>query len=223
MKHRIVGLLGLSAMLAFTAQAQSSTVYTGSIGSSAGTIAGTEAWATGSSISWTVSQNLNGSWLYSYDFNVASKDISHFIIETCPNFDASDILIFSDPSNELGVPAFGTYTSTSNGGSNPGLPGSIYGFKIDTAADASALSLGFSFTTNYAPAWQDVYLKDGKQGGDNVYAFNSGFNLADPTDLASNGSFDGHILAPGCNLSVPEPSAALLALLGAVGFFRRRR
>lgn len=222
MKHRIVGLLGLSAMLAFTAQAQSSTIYTGFIGTSDGTIAGTEAWATGSSISWTVSQNLNGSWLYSYDFNVASKDISHFIIETCPNFDASDILIFSDPSDELGAPVFGTFTSTSNGSSNPGLPGSIYGFKIDTDADASALSLGFSFTSNHAPAWKDVYLKDGKQGGDNVYAFNSGFNLTDPVALPSNGSLNGHILAPGCDV-IPEPTSALLAMLGALGFLRRRR
>ncbi len=171
-------------------------------------------------ISWTITNNGNGTWTYQYDFTrlngnrVRQPGVSHIILELSPNFTEDDLL---STGNTIKTTTFGTF---SGGPSNPGWPGgSISGVKFDNTSDP----IGIVFTTNREPMWGSFYVK----GGSSSYAFNADFNAAVANKLDyfnpavdSNGNPLRMILVPD---TIPTPGALVALGLGGLVASRRRR
>ncbi len=198
--------------------------YSGALSSSSG-LYGAEDWTSGASISWTVEQ-IGSQWSYTYEINVANKDVSHFIIELSDGAVKSDFwdVSLNDVTYELEHEDFDTYNSSGQGNSNPGIPDDIYGMKIEPDVEEEYF-LKFSFTTYRQPVWADFYAKDGKTSGNDVYMYNVGFGDPDSdpdmdTNPAAHNSVDFHILAPD---DVPEPATLALIGLGGIGMLLRKR
>ena len=154
-------------------------------------------WAeNGFEIQWSISEGGLG---YIYTYTLTSDGStplvggpSHLILEVSQ--DAPNAL-YRVGDTYLTPQIWGTAPS------NPGIPGDVYGIKLDFGATT------YSFTSTQAPMWGDFYSKDGIAGdfGQN-YAYNSGFGTV-PTS-----PFSGWIRVPDTT-TVPEPGTALL--LGA--------
>jgi hypothetical protein len=180
----------------------------------------------GFKISWTVTDTHtttsggNEIWSYSYTISDASGNglvggLSHWIMSVSSTFTSADIWNVQGNTNQEGGPT--TYTSTSDGNSNPNLPGPIFGIKFGGTADPATTS----FYSDRAPTWGDFYAKDGTAGtqGQTVdTAWNSGFGTT-PTN-----PFQMWISRPDTTSgvtdlgTVPEPSTMALAALGGLGF-----
>jgi hypothetical protein len=181
------------------------------------------------SLSWDVSWT-GSTWHYSYTFSTPQQGgLSHMIIEVSPN-----VTSLSQFSNLSGGTSYelNDFDATSNGNSNPGMPGTIHGIKLN-AAGQTLLTL--SFDINRAPVFGDFYAKDGNAGGGTNYAYNTGFLAADPslnlanypTNPATNDVFfQGHFLVPDSQggPSVPEPATIVMLASGVpVGLLALRR
>lgn len=124
-------------------------------------LAGTGAWADPGNSSpvtlhWIVTQNPDSTWHYEYTLATPLGGVSHAIIEV------SEGLALEDLTNFSGSPELADYTATSNGNSNPNLPGTIHGLKFDGGGDTN---FSISFDTWRPPVWGDFYAKDGVAGG----------------------------------------------------------
>lgn len=127
---------------------------------------------------------------YTYRLHVPQKGLSHWILELCPSLTLSDLTIIGATNVQLAV--FGP------GPSNPGMPTSYYGIKFDDGYGTGDLIL--TIITDRLPVQGNFYAKDGKNRGNDVYAFN-----CDP------------ILVPGCE-RIPEPTGFVLTMAG-LGLF----
>ena len=222
-------LLPCCAWLAAGSSVNAGIIFTGSISNADGNLIGNSAWKTGSSLSWEVSyDSTTQNWTYDYQLDVGSKAVSHVVLGLCPTLEDYNFSSITGSNN--GSSTFGTFTTTGQGASNPGLPADIDGLKIDTSLDPKSLS--FKLVTSASPSWGDFYAKGGKDKGENVYMFNSGFVANNPNAPAMDGSVDGHILVPSCILDpdpiltpIPEPSSVLglAGLLIFGGLASRRR
>ncbi len=208
-------------------------------------------------------------WTYEYTFKVAndSKDISHFIVETSDSFTRSNIingvyegatLNDSDEFNTSGLipygdgsgqPNYEIKTLAENGlnwdpsdPSNPGLPAAIPGIKVNTP-EGAVKEFTFWFASDRDPVWANVYAKDGKNGGNDVYLYNTElagslednpYYLAAPEfDSSGELPFTGFILAPdstsggGTGIEVPHPGSLAgvlsMAVMGLIGRLWWRR
>ncbi len=209
----MIGKLVLAFLAFWSMNFAHAMVMSGSIDSSdGGGMTATAAWDDGgATLSWSVVQLESGLWQYDYDFNVDSKELSHIDFQVSGNFTEANIFAGTTEGWVLGL--WGD-----EGGSSPGIPGSIYGLKFD---DGDLLN-SFTIVSDRAPMWGDFYAKDGKDGGTWVYAFNTNFGVAvDPYQHYAAGK----ILVPNTHTNVPEPaSLALLGggLLGMVALRRRK-
>lgn len=171
--------------------------------------------------SWNISSPTPGLWHYEYVWQTDGADLSHITLELTEGAIADDFsnwqYLYASVEDES--PEFGWF-DPDTGNSNPGMPGSIYGFKLDLASDSAVF--GFSFDTWRSPVWGDFYAKDGKHnaGGPNggfTYAYNAGFS-----DPDANDGF--HAAVPnGYSVSDPGTTAALLglAMAGIAGLRQR--
>lgn len=176
----------------------------------------------GTWINWNITSMAPDLWRYEYVFHTDGADISHITLELTIGAVAADFsnweYMYSDVEAE--DPTFGWF-SPDDGNSNPGMPESIYGVKLNLVADSPVF--GFSFDTWRSPVWGDFYAKDGRQGDRNgpdrgfTYAYNAGFAMEDAND-------GYHIAVPnGHAVSDPGTTASLLALaMAGIGAFRRR-
>ena len=207
-------VLALLALWAFPALA---VPMTGSIQTSDGSLIGTGDWAIGSSLSWSVFQQGGGLWEYNYEFKVPDKNISHVIVQVSDNFTLNDIFAGTTAGGLLD-----TYSSTSHGNSNPGMPGEILGIKFSPGDDTTDYFV--TTVSDREPMWGSFYAKDGKtdQGTVDVIAHNSGFGgtSSDPTD--GTAPF-GLALVPDTRSSIPEPGTVGFLLGGTLVLLARRR
>jgi hypothetical protein len=214
--------------------------YTGSISSDNG-LYGTASWSEDATLSWVVVYDPDTMWwTYTYTFSVTNKSPSHEILEVSSgdNKFTEDNLI--DYSNIVGAEADPVLGVFSTGGSNPGLPGDIYGIKWDSAGNGFIDT--WTIVSDRAPMWGDFYAKDGTDGKDAagnqiwVYAFNTGFGNDTGSPIADGNAYDvtngwAWVLVPDSEIGippqevVPEPGTLLLMGGGLMGlaFFGRRR
>lgn len=209
----------------------------GFISNDTGTLIGSSAWGDGdgtidsvsgrdSILSWDVDFGVTnaGTWTYSYTFEVDEKSPSHVIIELSESFTANNIFAGTTPEGE------GPEVFTAGGGSNPEMPGDLYGYKWES--DDDLLTMSFTMVTDREPMWGDFYAKDGVSEGENVYAYNSMFGQATVAAI-DDGNAGGFVLVPdtegggggGAGDPVPEPGTMLLlgtGLLGCGVFLRRK-
>ncbi len=218
-RKNIYVTLCLIALL--SASAHACYIYSGSLTSGGGLI-GTEQWASNASLSWTVSEQTGNTWLYEYRLQVPAKDISHIILETSPTFTPADASGFRWSNDGC---HWTDYTVTSDdvklqqiSQGNNGMPSAMYGLKFDTLTDS--YSLYWQFSSGRSPVWGDFYARDGKNDGQYVYLYNSGFTAADPTNPPANGSLNGHLLVPD---TVPEPLTMAMLVVAGLGLLARPR
>lgn len=199
-------------VLGFALTAHGGLVGVLSSGTGAGLISGGKTWLSegeGLTVSWTVSQNTDGSWHYRYDFAGASgealaKPVNHFIITASDHIGYDELSNFSAGVEEYELGTFGP------GVANPSFPvTAVYGLKI-SLYEEQALA---EFDSVRRPMWGDIYLKGG--GNPKNYGYNSDFGIAAlnlhnyldvPVDAAGGPLFK--VLVPN---ALPEP--ATLAIL----------
>ncbi len=194
------------ALMALPMAAHSALV--GSVTTSDGSVIGGGNWETGVSLGWSVA-DVGDNYLYSYTFQSPTPALSHFILQTSDNFTENNILGFS---NEY---ALDTFSAEDQGGSNPGMPGPMFGIKFGGFEGGTLFD--FSLTSDRAPMEGDFYAK----GGDDSFAYNSGFG-------EGVGGEGAKIMVPDTldRVPVPEAGALLLfgtGLIGLVGYRRVRR
>lgn len=219
MEMGVTLIKGVLLSIALVSSVQASTaVLTGSINAGpGGGLTATGPWGNQSPLamlSWNISES-EGLWTYHYIFNLPAKNSSHAIFEVGENFTTANIYSGTTAGWELGT--WGT-----QGNSNPGIPSPVYGLKFP----GSGLSDVYTLVTNVVPEWGDFYAKDGKHGGNNVYAFSSSFGSSSSDSIYGPAPL-GFVLVPGTMVSsVPEPHMSALfavGMLGVVGAYSRRK
>lgn len=204
---------------------------TGSRSSAAGGgFVGYEAWDNGVfDISWNITALAGNLWQFVYTVDVTapkrSKDVSHFILEVTqiPN---GGFIIEEGSSAPLEGPKTWTHMG------NIALPNAFYDVKFNYGDSL----VTYTLITPQAPVYGVFGAKDGKDGGDDFYAYCSALAFSDfktstsltindfivrpnglPTD---NGGVNG---GGGSGQPIPAPAAVSARLVMLAGFLIRRR
>jgi len=209
-KLRTMG--GVIAALTLLVFAPAANAYVGTLSSADGGIDGIGGWIDPgpTTISWEVTDNIT-SWHYEYTLTVLAKDVSHFILETSPAFDATDIFNKSGPFKSMEIKL---HTAAQG---SPNMPDNLFGIRFD---DMLGTTVVIEFDSLRIPVWGDFYAKDGEDPA--IQAWNAGFTAGDtdPGDLIGNGSVGNHLLVP--DTRIPEPATLALMAAGALALLRRR-
>lgn len=211
------------AVLVCASAAPAAVIYTGELTWEAAEseIDAEAAWADPvTKVEWTVEKTGPVEWTYTYVFTVPTKEISHLIIEVSENLTSIDGIVSNVPLDASGI---GLFDVDGPGESNPNLPDDLYGLKFDLGEAATSIEISFSI--NRDPIWGDFYMKDGKDDGTDVTAFNAGFTAGDtdPDPFVFGPDSDlvtDHILVPD---TIPEPATLGIIVLGGVAALIRSR
>ncbi len=186
-------------------------------------LAGTGAWGTSFSISWEITEDTPGTLLYTYTFTWPPGAPSHVIFELsegCASAEAMCVWGFEYNQGAPGQIEWGTWSQS---GSNPNMPGTIYGVKVNLP-DVSGGSAVLQFYSNRAPVWGNFYAKNGRAGGDGDWnaVWNVGLANLDSTDITDFIARPDTVLTPPPEIREPGTMALLGAGLVALGLIRRR-
>lgn len=220
----IRSLMVMSTILACAAGVATGASYQGSLSVGGGGLVGTGAWNNpATEIEWRVDDvTTPGLWHYEYEVTVGCRgDISHIIFELSPGLSAADILnAQTDPPNWIKHASVKTYDP---GGSNPLMPGPLFGIKYDAKYDRKHVTVEFDVARD--PVWGDVYAKSGRPGGEWATFHNTGFLDPDPMLPPWSLDVDDHILRPDTDYGsiIPEPVFAGVISLFAAGVVAWRR
>ena len=227
----VVGLLlvGVPAAGHAAIIAVGATDWTGSRSTAtASQIVASDGWTSangGFKIAWGITQS---GTVYSYQYTLSNeagtgltKAVSHLLLEVSPSFAGTDI--WNAKLNgiiDVTVAGPADYTSTSDGNSNPYLPGTLHGIKLDAGVGLSV----YTFSSNKGPVWGDFYSKDGKQGGPpanpdrDVWA--TAWNFGIGTDpLATDTVFSKWVPTPDTfsgSPVIPEPGTLVIWSVGGL-------
>ena len=197
--------------------------YTGSRTAGMG-VTGTLPWSLPGvfQLGWNISQ-AGPLFHYAYSLNISEKNPSHILLELSDSITPENMnsvitnMQLNGSSIANPVPTLFDPPSPSN----PGLPGPLYGMKIDFPFGSTSWLLTFDSTRQ--PVWGDFYSKDGTGAEGFVYAYNTGFGIDPPAGLLS---YVPWIPTPDTHdVPVPEPSTYLLLMtaLGLGAFITQRR
>lgn len=173
-------------------------VYAGSRDVTLGGITGSGEYAVSFTISWSITDNGDGTYSYSYTLSNLTKALSHLVLEVGGDLTANNFWS-SDPLFATGGPKIYSGSDPSNGG----MPAGIFGLKFNVDPT-------ISFMSDAAPIWGNFYAQDGRteNGTVLVYAYNNGL-----LNLDSLGEID-FIAVPGRSPIMPEPATLTLIALG---------
>ena len=218
-------ILVLTFCLAFCVSAGASTMYSGHLLSTQGELVSDWRTPNGSpsptSLSWVVTYDDQSQlWEYAYTFTGNRPDISHGIIEVSTDFSGDPIsqggnIGQGTSSFEAGDPT--TYNAQNQGGSNPGIPGDLFGLKFNSQSS-------WSIVTDKSPMWGDFYAKGASTG----YSYNSGFGM-DTAAAIGNGNagtndYAWALVPDTTTQATPVPATIWLlgaGIIGIVGVKRR--
>jgi hypothetical protein len=188
-------------------------------------------YASAFTLSWNVGYNA-GTQLYTYAYTFSGftgNAVSHTIVELSAGCDQDPTCVMNvmagigTPTTGIAQGGAGWEISTfgpSNG--NPGIPGTLYGLKINTPGTIDgAAGYTVSFESSHAPVYGDFYAK----GGSDNYASNDNFLLASGDQMGYMVRPDG-VGGPPPVTPTPEPASIALMATGLValgGIARRRR
>ncbi len=173
-------------------------------------LAGFGDWEGNASMSWNIMEEA-GVYTYTYTFTHEGSDLSHILLEFTNGCGDDPLCI----TNESTGTADGPRTYEAFTPPNFEQPVDIYGVKFNFSGGSPYT---FSFTSNRAPVWGNMYARDGQ----NAYAYNAGL-----VDLLSANTTD-FIARPngyGPPEPIPEPMTSLLlgAGLALTGLYHHKK
>jgi hypothetical protein len=165
-------------------------------------------------IAWQITPTATG-YQYNYTFfdpSTEDADPSHLIVGLSARCGEDPNCITNVQGADVNATSIATHPATGSSQPNPGMPGDLYGIKLDTKNDPNPFS--FSFHSNRIPVWQNFYAKKGKD----IFLYNAGFGV---TGVAS------YFLAAPDSVVVPEPGFYGMLAAGLTGLYlavqRRKR
>lgn len=149
------------------------------------------------SIAWDISPNGDGTFDYRYTLSGFDRPgASHFTLDLTDDAVGDPDAVIDPRLNGLPVPI--------EIGNKDGIVGAL---KLDDGADGVSV---YTFTSNRAPVWGDLFVK----GGSSSELTNTGFGDTGLMDVL-------HFIARPNGAGVPEPTSATI-LAGLVALARRR-
>ena len=232
----VVLAVGLCPVLAWADISAIPADWTGSRSTPLGSgVIAFDGWTDGFTVSWDITPTTESDWNWEYSYTITTPtgaegvgELSHWVLEVSPIIGSVAGLIsdtftlsYDGVDEELSFAGPQEWTES---GSNPNLPGSIYGIKFDIPGPPSPASNTYTFTffSTQDPVWGDFYAKDGWHDDVCAEAWNSGFGA-----MAEGASFTDWIAVPdstggGGNGEIPEPASLILLVLGTSAVLGRR-